>query len=65
MKAEYHPNLSSVALRRGPSISGQNPGTKRARNRNRNPPSRNDDIGASDNSELSIRTFGRIIIPSN
>ena len=43
-KAEHQPNLSLAAPRRGPTISRQKPGSKRPRNRNRNPPSRNDNI---------------------
>ena len=44
-KTEFQPNLSSVAVQGGASISRQKPGSKRGRNRNRNPPSRNDVLG--------------------
>lgn len=43
-KAEQQPNLSAVAARGAPSISGQKPGTKRPRQRNKYPTSRNDTI---------------------
>ena len=49
-KTEFQPNLSSLAVREGPSVQGQKPGSKRPRNRSRNPPSRNDVLGASNNS---------------
>lgn len=47
-KGEQQPNLSVVAARGAPSISGQKPGAKRPRSRNRNPSSRNDSIAIDD-----------------
>lgn len=46
--AEHLPNLSALASRGGPLVSGQKPGAKRQRSRTRNPPSRNESLSAVD-----------------